>query len=168
MSEQEAAAPQASPHPGGRPSTKTPELVEEIFERLGRGEPMARICDLEHMPSFVTVWRWEQADDEFRKGSARARELGTHYLADDCLRIADDKELDPADKRVRIDTRMRLIGKWNARAYGDKVAHVGGGAGDAPIRHEFNALPDSELDARIAAMVAKTTISTPNTRDDEE
>lgn len=153
MSEQEAAPR----HPGGRPSTKTPELVEEIFERLARGEPMARICELEHMPSFTTVWRWEQADDEFRKGSARARELGTHYLADDCLRIADDGELDPADKRVRIDTRLRLIGKWNAKSYGDRIAHVGGGPGDAPIRHEFGAMTDEELQKRIDAKLAQMT-----------
>lgn len=153
MSEQEAAPR----HPGGRPSTKTPELVEEIFERLARGEPMARICELDHMPSFTTVWRWEQADDEFRKGSARARELGTHYLADDCLRIADDGELDPADKRVRIDTRLRLIGKWNAKSYGDRIAHVGGGPGDAPIRHEFGAMTDEELQKRIDAKLAQMT-----------
>jgi hypothetical protein len=153
MSEQDAAPR----HPGGRPSTKTPELVEEIFERLARGEPMARICELEHMPSFTTVWRWEQADDEFRKGSARARELGTHYLADDCLRIADDGELDPADKRVRIDTRLRLIGKWNAKSYGDRIAHVGGGPGDAPIRHEFGAMTDEELQKRIDAKLAQMT-----------
>lgn len=153
MSEQEAAQPEAR-HPGGRPSTKTPELVEEIFERLARGEPMARICELDHMPSFTTVWRWEQADEEFRKGSARARELGTHYLADDCLRIADDGDLEPADKRVRIDTRLRLIGKWNARAYGDRIAHVGGGPNDAPIRHEFGAMSDDELQKRIDAKLA--------------
>jgi hypothetical protein len=29
--------------------------------------------------------------------------------------------LDAAEKRVRIDTRLRLLGKWNARQYGDKI-----------------------------------------------
>jgi hypothetical protein len=104
-----------------RPSLKTPKLVEEICERLSRGEPLARICDDPKMPSFNTVWRWEQEDDQFREISTRARETGTHYIADDCLRISDSPDLDPQDKRIRIDTRMRLIGKWNARKYGDKI-----------------------------------------------
>lgn len=105
----------------GRPSAKTPQVVEEIINRLANGEALARICRDEHMPHFSTVWRWEDDDPEFRKLSLRAREHGTHYMADDCLRIADDEDLDPADKRVRIDTRIRLIGKWNAKVYGDKT-----------------------------------------------
>lgn len=111
----------------GRPSKKTPAIVEEIVERLSKGEPLARICDDAHMPDFSTVWRWENDDDDFRNLSARGRANGTHYIADDCLRIADNEELDPADKRVRIDTRLRLIGKWNAKAYGEKqqIEHTG-------------------------------------------
>lgn len=112
----------------GRPSIYSDELAETICERLSRGEPLARICDDEDMPDFSTVWRWERDNEEFRKLSARGRELGTHYIADDCLRISDNPTLEPADKRVRIDTRLRLIGKWNAKNYGDKteVAHTGG------------------------------------------
>jgi len=107
-----------------RPTLKTPEIIDEILDRLSSGEPMARICADEHMPSFRSVWRWEDEDDAFRQLSARAREHGTHFMADDCIRIADDDRLDPSDKRVRIDTRIRLIGKWNAKRYGDKVDHT--------------------------------------------
>ena len=106
---------------GGRPSLKTPEVIEEICERLSNGEPMARICKDDHMPSFRTVLRWEDEDEEFRRVSARAREYGTHYIADDCLRISDDEELKADDKRIRIDTRIRLIGKWNRKVYGEKA-----------------------------------------------
>lgn len=105
----------------GRPSLKTPEVIEEIAERLSNGEPMARICKDEHMPAFRTVLRWEDEDEEFRRVSMRAREYGTHHMADDCLRIADDEDLEPQDKRIRIDTRLRLIGKWNQKVYGDKT-----------------------------------------------
>lgn len=104
----------------GRPSLKTPEMIAEIVRRLATGEPMAKICADPDMPDFSTVWRWEEQDEEFRKVATRARELGTHYMADDCIRIADDPHLKPDDKRIRIDTRLRLIGKWNAKNYGDK------------------------------------------------
>lgn len=106
---------------GGRPSSKTEAVTSEIIERLSNGEPLARICADRHMPHFSTVWRWEDSDEEFRNLSLRAREHGTHYMADDCIRIADDEDLEPADKKVRIDTRLRLIGKWNAKKYGDKT-----------------------------------------------
>lgn len=115
----------AQKKPVGRPSTRTEAVVEEILSRLAHGEPMARICADAHMPDFSTVWRWEGDDEDFRKASAHAREIGTHYIADDCIRISDDASIEPADKRIRIDTRLRLIGKWNSKRYGDKVEHGG-------------------------------------------
>jgi hypothetical protein len=119
----------------GRPSKRTPAVVEEIATRLAHGEPLAKICADDHMPDFSTVWRWENEDEEFRKVSAHAREVGTHHIADDCIQIADGAG-DPADKRIRIDTRLRLIGKWNAKRYGEKVA-LGGDDESGPIRHTF-------------------------------
>lgn len=118
-----------------RPSKRSDKVVSEIIERLSQGEALATICADDHMPSFSTVWRWEDEDEAFRKLSARARVHGTHFIADDCLRISDDPTIEAADKRVRIDTRLRLIGKWNAKAYGDKVALTGGDPdqGDKPI-----------------------------------
>lgn len=131
----------------GRPTDYTPELADAICEELAKGRPLAQICEDEGMPSYTTVWRWEQKHPEFRKASAHAREHGTHYMADDCIRIADDDEIEPADKRVRIDTRLRLIGKWNAKAYGDKVAHQHTGAGGGPI--EYANLTPEQRRARI-------------------
>ena len=103
-----------------RPSLFTDELADEICTRLANGEPLKRICADPHMPGFTTIWRWQDENEEFRKLTARARELGTHNLADQCIDIADDPDMDPANKRVMIETRIRLIGKWNSRAYGDK------------------------------------------------
>ena len=105
----------------GRPAIKSPEIIEEIIERLTKGETMRSICNDEKMQSIMTIFRWESECSEFSELSARARERGTHQLADECIAIADDPTLDPADKRVRIDTRIRLIGKWNQKKYGDKI-----------------------------------------------
>lgn len=141
-----------------RPSKRSPELEEELFRRLSQGEPMAKICADEHMPDFSTVWRWEEQDDEFRKLSARARDLGTHFMADDCIRIADDPTIDTADKRVRIDTRLRLIGKWNAKNYGDKTTTELTGPNGGPIQTEdtgqLASLPKAKRDAVRAAIKA--------------
>lgn len=104
----------------GRPSKSTPAIVDELCERIINGEPLTKICRDGHMPSFGTVWRWEREDEEFRELATRALRYGTHYLAHECIEIADGSD-DPATKRIRIDTRLRLIGKWNSKAYGDKI-----------------------------------------------
>ena len=109
---------------------------------------MKSICALPRMPGITTIWKWEQENGEFAKLSARARETGTHVIADQCIEIADDPLLDPADKRVRIDTRMRLIGKWNAKKYGDKIEHT--------VQQEF--IPLDELRRRIAESEARQQI----------
>lgn len=105
----------------GRPTSYTPEVGEKIAERLSKGEPLARICDDAAMPAYSTARKWEKDSEEFSALSAQARANGTHFIADDCLRIADDPEIDPQHKRIMVDTRLRLIGKWNAKAYGDKL-----------------------------------------------
>jgi hypothetical protein len=126
--------PMTAKRPRGRPSSYSQEVAERICTRLANGENLKRICADSDMPDFVTVWRWENSNEEFRNLSARAREVGTHNLADDCLNIADDPTIDPQDKRIRIDTRIRLIGKWNAKRYGDKLTHSGDD--EAPIKVE--------------------------------
>ena len=83
---------------------------------------------MDEMPSYTTLKKWQRDVPEFASLSARAKEDGTHFLGEDSLRIADDLEIDPQHKKIMIDTRLRLIGKWNTKAYGDKVetVHSGG------------------------------------------
>lgn len=123
----------------GAPSTYSKETAEEICWRLAQGQTLKSICMLNHMPNITTVFDWEAKHGEFAQLSARAREHGTHVLADQCIEIADDPLMDPADKRVRIDTRIRLIGKWNAKRYGDKIEHE--------VKTDF--IPLDELRRRI-------------------
>jgi hypothetical protein len=146
------AKPKSS-KPVGRPSSFNDKIAAEICDRLSEGEPLARICADDGMPDFSTVWRWEQSNEEFRNLSARAREVGTHYLADDCIRIADDAEIDPQNKRIMVDTRLRLIGKWNAKRYGERVTQEHTGEGGGPIL--YAELSDEELDSRIARLSAQ-------------
>lgn len=75
--------------------------------------------------------------------TAHARELGCDSLADECIEIADDKELDPADRRIRIETRLKLIGKWSQR-YGDKL--VVDSKKTVTHRYDLDSLEASRLD----------------------
>jgi hypothetical protein len=131
----------------GRPSIYSEDVALRICERLSTGEPMKRICADEDMPAYVTVLKWTRENAEFADLSARAKIDGTHALADECLEIADNPEIDTQDKRVRIDTRIRLIGKWHSRAYGDRL--------DLSAKVEHSDVSDEALVEKLAAILGK-------------
>lgn len=120
----------------GRPSDFTQELADEICERIADGESLRAICTDDNMPSTSTVCRWLAKDREFQEQYAHARELQADALFDDCLAIADGTTLkakeDVQDRRLQIDTRKWMAGKLKGK-YSDKIKHVGGDEGDAPI-----------------------------------
>ena len=113
----------------------TAEIHDALIERLMMGRSLLSICRDEDMPSHATILRWRKKYPDLDDAIPRARAEGSHVLAEQCLDIADNINLDPQDRRVRIDTRMRLIGKWNARHYGDKT--LVGSDPDNPLPQAF-------------------------------
>lgn len=120
--------------------TYTDELAQRVLERITLGDSVLRIARDEGI-SEGTIRNWMLEGRGLFANSARARELGCDALADQCIEIADDKDMPSDQKRIRIDTRIRLLGKWSKR-YGEKVSH------DVTVR-PANELSDDEL-ARIA------------------
>ena len=66
------------------------------------------------------VWLYLAKHPEAQAAVWQARQETAHALWDECVQIADDSSLDPRDRHIRIDTRMRVAGKLNQRAYGDQ------------------------------------------------
>jgi hypothetical protein len=104
------------------------------------------------MPARSTIYEWIEADPAFARAFRQARTLGVHALADQCLEIADEPvatAVEVSDKRVRIDTRMRLMAKWLPAEYGDRVAGAhSGDAADAvqpETRVDVSSLTDEQL-----------------------
>lgn len=112
-------------------------LAETIFEYLSEGISMKMICAKPGMPSYSTARRWERTRKDYAEKAMMARTVGYHYLADECLEIADDATNDYIDtnrgpqfdsehvrrSQLRIDTRMRLLEKWAPMLYGQKIDH---------------------------------------------
>lgn len=119
-----------------------PEQLETICNRMAEGKSLRAVCRELGIPESTARY-WLQKDEEAFAHSARARELGCDALADECLDIADDPEIDVQDKRVRIDTRIRLIGKWSQR-YSDKLTV----SNNTTVTHRYDLdnLSDGELD----------------------
>jgi len=130
-----------------RPTIRTKENDDAICSGLQQGIPLRQLCrDLGISKS--AVYEWEQADPEFAGRIARARVIGHDELAEQCLEIADtpvegvERVIKPdgaieerkgdmlGHRKLQIETRMKLLAKWDPRRYGDKVAI--GGADDLP------------------------------------
>lgn len=136
-------------------SKKAPADIEAICNQLAEGKSLRAIAK-EMGKAESTLRYWIAKDPEAFAHSARAKELGCDSLADECLEISDNPDIDPADKRIMIDTRVRLIGKWSQR-YGDKVAHEHTGKDGSPIQTEtkldYGALSVEQLRALASVPV---------------
>lgn len=131
------------------------DVIEELLSRTEKGEPLTRICEDKRMPARRTIYLWLEQNKDFAAQFHAARARGVHALAEECLQIADRAAKDPtevADKRLRIDTRLRLAGKWLPSIYGEKVDvnH----SGEVTQRHDLSRFSGDELDA-LEKLVAK-------------
>lgn len=157
--------------PRGRPSKRTPEVEKRILEGLAKGTPLTILCDPPDMPSDDTVRIWADADPAFSRDIARAREAGFDRIALDALAIADEvsakdtittKFGDIPNKewllrsKLRVETRLKLLSKWDPKRYGDRVAQEISGPGGGPIQTEGGGMrlteQDEETVRRIAAI----------------
>lgn len=133
----------------GRLTTFSDEVANEICERIACGESLASVCRSEDMPPMRTVMGWLRVYPEFRQHYARARaeqgESDADAVADIRQRMLDG-EIDPQAARVAIDSLKWSAGKRLPKKYGDKLALVGGGPDDLPIRMDLSTLTDEELE----------------------
>lgn len=143
----------------GRPSTYDPAVATKICEQLSDGIPLREICRQAGMPPWQTVYSWMDRDAALVEAIARARELGYDAIAEDCLRIADDTANDYVEtehgprlnaehvqrSKLRIETRLKLLAKWNPKKFGERV-QVAGDA-DSPLKVEAEVQADKLLQA---------------------
>ncbi|WIA56004.1 hypothetical protein N6H05_23800 [Sphingobium sp. WTD-1] len=66
----------------GQPTKRTPQIVDEICNRLECGEALLMICNDPMMPGYQTVMGWKRADPELANRFNEAREEGTYALDD--------------------------------------------------------------------------------------
>jgi hypothetical protein len=123
-----------------RPSSYTPEVGQEICERMSEGNALRQICEADDMPSRKTILRWVENNEDFREQYIRAREAQYDWIAEEAIRIADDSTkdyfiedrngksvivLDHARvqrARLQVDTRKWILSKLAPKKYGDKPA----------------------------------------------
>ena len=110
----------------GRPSVYSDELLDAICARLSEGEPLAEICrDPEINVASRTVREWTNKMENVKEAISQARILGYDAISEETLAIADGKlpdaegKRDPTRDKLRVDTRFKLLAKWDPKRFGD-------------------------------------------------
>ena len=160
------------PKKRGRPSKFSPAIAREIIAGLSAGTPLTILCASSRMPSDDTVRNWATADPGFSRDIARAREAGFDRIALDALAIADAGERDTIafekngqmveipDKewmlrsKLRVETRLKLLAKWDPKRYGEKVTTEISGPDGKPIKSETSHRVSEELQDQILQRTA--------------
>jgi hypothetical protein len=134
------------------------EIKAAVCEALKQGIPLAEVCREDGMPDTDTIYHWQDKDADFKRGFVRAREIGFDAIAADCLAIADETSRDTietqngekpdaewiARSRLRVETRLKLLAKWDPKRYGEKLDVTSGGESLVPRE------PIDQLRARVA------------------
>lgn len=131
----------------GRPTTYTTEVAQRICAAVSTSKHGLRkvLEDDPELPAYGTVVDWQMRYIDFSGELAHARQLRLRAWADDIVDVAQDETLDPADKRVIIDTKRWLLSKEMHRTYGDKLDITSGG--------EAIAAPAHQIDARVQSII---------------
>jgi len=144
------------------------------------------------MPCDDTVRNWAASDPAFARDIARARESGFDRIALDAIAIADEvtdkdtitftrqgEEVSMPNKewilrsKLRVETRLKLLSKWDPKRYGDKVTTEISGPDGKPIKSETSHRISDELQDQImmrtaeAARIASAVTAPASFRGDE-
>lgn len=150
-----------------RSSSYSESVASIICDRIAEGEPLRQICRDETMPAWRTVYEWMDANPSFAARIAHARDIGADAIAMEALQIADTplegvrvKETPTGVERVtedmlghrklQIETRLKLLAKWNPKKYGDRTTIDGG---ETPIKVETSTSP-MEAARKVAFLLA--------------
>lgn len=115
-----------------------PDWWSDQFDRIACGENPKRVAE-----EVCVLWgvfqRHIEADPALASEYAAALRIAAEGHAHDCISIADEqkeavgpggKVYDPdvARDKLRIETRLKLAGKWDRARYGETVKHEHTGA----------------------------------------
>jgi hypothetical protein len=131
------------------------------LDALASGQTLSDFCRQPGRPDRRTITRWVAADPVLQQRFAEARRIGHDVIAESTLALADapfpvgaDGRIDPAlvqQRRLQVDTRLRLLAKWDTARYGDKVQMRGSGPGMEP---SGPAMTDEQCAMQIEALLA--------------
>ena len=115
-------------------------IIDSVCLDLALGLSLRSLCSKPGMPNICTFLRWCESNPTWQKQYARARQEQAHYLAEECLEIANNCTPENAHQaRLMVDTRKWYAGKMHSHVYGDRPQ-------DITVNTQVNVtLPEAEL-----------------------
>ncbi len=163
---------------GQQPFERVEEIKYDLCNWVSHGKTLADFCRQDGVPKPATLYKWMEQDEVFSREFAHARKTGYDMIAMDMLRIADTpvdeyiremteesstngsmtrekitKKDATQHRKMQIDTRKWLLGKWDPKRYGDVLKAQVTGKDDGPIQSETNVNVDDEALARKLAFI---------------
>jgi hypothetical protein len=107
-----------------QPTKLTPEVLEEVIERLWTGETLSAICMDDHIPAYKNLCKFMETHPDVEVMIEKAKVRGTHALVDAMVDIINGGPLSTGDK-IRDAELVKIIkwmiGKRNHAYYGDQI-----------------------------------------------
>ncbi len=144
----------------GRPTSYNTDIAAKICEAVARSDKGLRktLESDPELPAFGCVQAWLQRHADFASAYSHAKRLQLEAMAEDIVDISDDDSIDPADKRLMVDTRKWLLSKLVPKTYGDKLDLTSGGealpASSVSIDQRIQSIMMSAEARRRGALVA--------------
>ena len=118
--------------------TQTPEWWDGCLDRIACGDSPKEVAQ-EHCLLFGVFMRWVGDDEQRQREYDAALRIASEGHAHDCITIADEQnevvkpgggsyDPDVGRDKLRIETRLKLAGKWDRARYGETVKHEHSGA----------------------------------------
>ena len=133
------------------PETRyTPEFAAEVCRRMSEGDSLRQVCRDNGVPES-TVRQWVRDNREgFTVQYQGARALQVESWSDLILELANRDDLEPQDKRIRVDTLKWLMSKLAPKRYGDRLLVAGDADNPVEMLHKQVSLSEltiEQLDA---------------------
>jgi hypothetical protein len=128
------------------------ELWATVLDRISNGESLRQVSRTEGFPPEATIRNWIRSDQELATQYAQARVLQVESWADEIRDVAFSGDLEPNDKRVRVDSLKWLLSKLKPERYGlDRLLVLGDES--SPVHHLHKTVSVSDLtDAQLDAL----------------
>ena len=144
------------------PETRyTSEFAAEVCRRMSEGQSLRQVCRDTGMPE-ATVRQWVRDNrEDFATQYQAARILQVESWSDQIIELANRDALDPADKRVRVDSLKWLMSKLVPKRWGERLLVAGDADSPVQLLHQkvdLSAVSTQQLDAleRLAdSLIAK-------------
>lgn len=154
------------------------KIKDQIIAWISDGKTLREYCRQKGKPCYRTVYTMLEKDEDFSARFARARDLGHDVLADECLQIADsicigEETTDNLNgrsvirkdqilhRKLQIETRLKLLAKWNPKKYGDKLTTEHTGEDGGPIKYADETKRESRFMDLLAVIQQRKQLDQP-------